>query len=196
MNHTDTEEDAAMVKKSKPVEPDPKPEPAGAPGAAATPGTKGFPMPRGGTLVFQHPAAKDFAAWTGPTIKEIVDEKAEHVIQAEAQRYKAITIRPTVPDVALLDELSKLFRQSRNECACALLGAALREALHSLPDHIRARVQMDAFEQLEWGVITPDGQVVLPNSMFDKDGKLIERKPKPRSDAAPASGKSEPESDA
>lgn len=171
-----------MAKKAKPVEPSPAPAAGAEP---AKPESKGFPMPRGGTLVFQHPAAKDFAAWTGPTIKQIVDDKAQHVIQAEAERYKAITIRPTVQDVALLDELAKLFRQSRNECACALLGAALREALHTLPDHIRERVQMDAFKQLEWGVITPKGQVVLPDSMFDKDGKLIERKPKPPGDTAP-----------
>ena len=190
MMHAHTTEDAAMAKKSKHEAPKPgeaaEPKPSGG----------GFAMPRGGTLVFQHPAAKEFAAWTGPTIKEIVDDKAQHVIQSEAERYKAITIRPTVQDVALLDGLSKLFRQSRNECACALLGAALREALHTLPDHIRERVQMDAFKQLEWGVITPKGQVVLPESSFDKDGRLIERKPKTRNDAAPATDKSEPASDA
>lgn len=185
-----------MAKKPKQSETDPKAKASTTPDGSAKPGSKGIPIPRGGTLVFQHPAAKDFATWSGPTIKEIVDDKAQHVIQAEAARYKAITIRPTVQDVALLDALSKVFRQSRNECACALLGAALREALHSLPDHIRARVQMDAFEQLEWGVITPDGKVILPDNMFDKDGKLIERKPKARGDAAPSTGKSEPGSDA
>jgi hypothetical protein len=163
-----------MTKKPKHDEPEMEPMPPG----------EGFPMPPGGALVFQHPAAKDFMAWQGPTVKELVDAKAQDVLQSEAEKYKAITIRPTVQNVALLDELAKVFRQSRNECACALLGAALREALGTLPDTIRERVQMQAFKQLEWGVITPGGQVVLPDSMF-KDGKLMRRKPKGQSPATP-----------
>jgi hypothetical protein len=136
------------------------------------PSSRGVAVPPGGAFVFQHPGSKDFFAWNGPTVKELVAEKAHDVVAAEAEKYKAITIRPTVQDVELLDELATLFRQSRNETACALLGAALREALHSLPDHIRERVQMAAFKRLEWGIVTPSGQVVLPDSMF-KDGKLI-----------------------
>jgi hypothetical protein len=159
-------EGCIMPKKPKPDVP--KKEPTQAPADAG----RGFPLPPGGTLVFQHPAAKDFGAWQGPTVRELVEDKAQQVMATEAERYKAITIRPTVQDVELLDELAKLFRQSRNEAACSLLGAALREALHSLPDHIRERVQLEAFKRLEWGVITPAGQVILPDSMF-KDGKLV-----------------------
>jgi uncharacterized protein (DUF1778 family) len=182
MHRHHTAEDANMAKKSKPETPKPEqPEP--------TPETKstggGFPLPQGGTLVFQHPAAKDFVAWTGPTVKELVDAKAQELISSESHKYKAITIRPKVEDLELLDEVAKLFHQSRNECACALLGAALREALQTLPDHIRGRVQMEAFKRLEWGVITPNGQVILPDNMFDKDGKLIERKSGQPSAATP-----------
>ena len=168
-----------MPKKTKRPEVEREPMPPG----------EGFPMPPGGALVFQHPAAKDFAAWQGPTVKELVEAKAQDVLQSEAEKYKAITIRPTVQHLALLDELAKVFRQSRNECACALLGAALREALGTLPDTIRERVQMQAFKQLEWGVVTPNGQVVLPDSMFE-DGKLMRRKVTP---AAPAKTTDEPE---
>lgn len=113
------------------------------------------PLSKRGTLVFQDPRDKDFFAWKGPTVAELVAEVTAPS-EEETQEFKAITIRPTVQEVALLDEMAKLFGESRNITARQLLVAAMREVLGGLPEERRRRIQADAFKRLGWGVMTAD----------------------------------------
>ena len=103
-------------------------------------------------LVFQDPASKDFMAWQGPSVREMVSDAATQAMLAEMEEHKAITIRTKVQDVELLDQFAKLLGKSRNEVASEFLGAALREALATLPDPMRERVQVAAFNKLGWAV--------------------------------------------
>lgn len=113
------------------------------------------PKTRGATLVFQDPRDPDFFAWQGPTVADLV-KAATAPNPEEMEEFKAITIRPTVQEVALLDELAGVFGQSRNVAARQLLVAAMREALSALPDERRRKVQGQAFKRLGWGVMTPE----------------------------------------
>lgn len=106
-------------------------------------------------LVFSDPRGKDFFAWRGPTVAQLMAAAADPTNDA-AEEFKAITIRPTIQEVALLDELAGLLRESRNVTARRLLVAAMREALDALPDDRRRRVQAEAFKKLGWGVMTPE----------------------------------------
>ena len=106
-------------------------------------------------LVFQHPKEKGFFVWKGPTVTELVEQAIAPPEEA-VEEFKAITIRPTVQEVALLDQLAKLFKESRNVTARRLLAAAMREALAFLPDAQREKVQVEAFKTLGWGVMTPE----------------------------------------
>jgi hypothetical protein len=119
-----------------------------------------FPVPEApkskrGVLVFSDPRDKDFFAWRGPTVAQLV-ASSTRPSEEETEEFKAITIRPTIQEVALLDELARLFRESRNVTARRLLVAAMREALDALPDDKRRRVQAEAFKALGWGVMTMD----------------------------------------
>ncbi len=113
------------------------------------------PLSKKGVIVFQDPRDPDFDAWQGPTVAELVAQ-AVAPTEEDAEEFKPITIRPTVQEVALLDELAKLFSESRNMTARHLLVAAMRDALRALPTEHRERVQAQAFKRLGWGVMTPE----------------------------------------
>ena len=119
--------------------------------------SKPVPEPKGsrGVLVFQDPRDKDFPLWRSPTVAQLV-QAATQPSEEDTEEFKAITIRPTIQEVALLDELASIFGESRNIAARRLLVAAMREALDNLPDDRRRKVQALAFKRLGWGVMTPE----------------------------------------
>ncbi len=122
-----------------------------------------------GHVVFQDPRSKDFATWQGPTVAELANDAAMDLVMADADEYRAITIRPKAQDVELLDTLARLFGESRNEFGCKLLGAALRDALRALPDDIRRRAQAETFKRLGWtvasGAVSTEAPATPPESV-------------------------------
>src|SRR5262245_42663601 len=96
----------------------------------------------------EHP---DFFGGELPDLNELVDRALYE--EEGHEETQAITVRPSTCEVALLDQIAKLCKQSRSSAARTLLAAAMRQFLEHMPQKHRETLERDAATAAGWRVV-------------------------------------------